>query len=319
MQDIYTSTGLKYIRHTEMINGLRSGFARPQSLQISLTNKCNLNCSFCSVDGRDRHLEWDVETLKDAIFSFIKCGIGTVELTGAGEPTLYPYLDDIVTYCKKFDLKLGLITNGIRLKDVPRETREKFTWIRVSLTTLDYIDKLELPDLTIPVLGFSYIVGQKDMLFGSVMNTLDKISTYVKKYNPAYVRVVPECFSDKEHMSKIHKTWGDIIKHDFGAPFFFQYKTQDQAKHCWLDAVKPWLHTDGYVYPCNSISLNTRANKDFTPEYRLCHWTDIEKYYQTRGSLSLPWVTERCDRCTFMNNNEILSKLLEPLTHEEFV
>jgi len=319
MEGIYTSTGLKYIRHMSMINGLRLGPARPQSLQISLTNKCNLKCTFCSVAGRQRDLEWPVESLKDAIFAFIKCGIGTVELTGAGEPTLYPYLSDIVTYCKQFDLKLGLITNGIRLKNIPRGTLEKFTWIRVSLTTLDYIKELELPQLENPVLGFSYIVGQKEMLFGVAMNTLTKISDYVKQYNPAYVRIVPECFADKERMPKIHEMWGDIVKHDFGPPFFFQYKTQDQAKYCRLDAVKPWLHTDGYVYPCNSISLNTDANRDFTPEYRICHWTEIEKYYGTRGSGSIPWVKEKCDRCTFCQNNEILNNLLRPIIHEEFV
>src|SRR3990172_2205595 len=131
MEGIYTSTGLKYSRHLEMMDGLRTGVGRPQSLQVSLTNRCNLKCSFCSVSGRNKDVVWHHESLKDAIFSFIKCGIGTVELTGAGEPTLYPYLSDIVTYCKQFDLKLWLITNGIRLKNIPRGTLEKFTWIRV--------------------------------------------------------------------------------------------------------------------------------------------------------------------------------------------
>lgn len=319
MENFYTSTGLKYMRNLRMIEGLRSGHVIPQSLQISLTNKCNLKCSFCSVAGRDRDLEWDHEALKDAIFSFVKCGIGTVELTGTGEPTLYLRLPDLVTHCLKYDLKLGLITNGIKLKDVPRETLEKFTWIRVSLTTLDYVDGLDLPELKKPVLGFSYIVGQKDMLFGSAIHTLEKISKYVKKYNPAYVRIVPECFSNPHKMKEIHDTWGDIIKNQFGSPFFFQYKTQRQAEHCWLDAVKPWLHTDGYVYPCNSISLNTNAHKDFTPEYRICHWTEIETYYRTRGSDSISWVKEKCDRCTFTMNNQILCNLLQPVIHEEFV
>ena len=97
----------------------------------------------------------------------------------------------------------------------------------------------------------------------------------------------------------------------------FQPKRQKQAEYCYMDTVKPWLHVDGYVYPCNSISLNTDANRDFAPQYRLCHWTAIPEYYANRGNQSLD--VSKCDRCTFTENNKIIKELILPIEHGEFV
>ena len=118
--DIFTSTGGKYLHHPEMIDGLKNGNPRPVSLQVSPTNRCNIRCQFCSVDERTLSLEWDVEDLKQAIFKFVTLGIKTVEFSGGGDPTLFKHLPELVSFCKKFGLKLGMITNGILLKDLPR-------------------------------------------------------------------------------------------------------------------------------------------------------------------------------------------------------
>lgn len=317
-ENIYTSTGFKYIRNFHVFESLRHGIGKPQSLQISLTNRCNLNCSFCSVKERDRHLEWNIDRLKDAIFAFKGIGIKTVELTGGGEPTLYYEFAKLVDFISALSLKIGLITNGTLLSSVPRRTLEKFTWIRVSMTTLDYKDTFSMPILDGPTLGFSYIVGQRDRGWKYELDQLRKIEEYADKYYAAYVRVVPECFSNAEEMSHLHGFWDKELK-NFDDRFFFQHKTQKQAKYCWLDAVKPWLHTDGYIYPCNSVSLNTEAQRNFTSDYQIVHWTQISNYYNNRGGASIPWIEKRCDRCTFAENNKIIQQLLDPVEHEEFL
>lgn len=73
-----------------MINSLRHGIGRPQSLQVALTNRCQLRCVFCSVAERELKQEWDYEELLKAIDDFIDCGIKTIEFSGGGEPTLHP-------------------------------------------------------------------------------------------------------------------------------------------------------------------------------------------------------------------------------------
>src|SRR3990172_6367724 len=317
--DKFTSTGAKYIHHPQMIESLRNGIGRPQSLQVALSNKCNLKCVFCSVAERELKQEWDYEELISVIHKFLLCGIGTIEFSGGGEPTLYSYFEELTTYCNIIGLRLGLITNGINLKKISYKILSKFDWIRISMVTLDYQETIDLPD-KFPdnvTIGMSYIVGQKEHQgkrthwetdYGQLM----KIRQYAEKYNAKFVRIAPECFSDEAEMNELHNQYKNIQ-----SPFMFQPKRQKQAEYCWMDAVKPWLHCDGYVYPCNSISLNTDANRDFAPQYRLCHWTEIEEYYKNRGNQSLD--VSRCDRCTFVSQNKIMLDLLTPIIHEDFV
>lgn len=318
--DIYTSTGEKYSRHPDMINALRNGVGRPQSLQVALTNRCNLKCVFCSVAERELKQEWDYEELLKAIEAFIACGIKTIEFSGGGEPTLHPDFWGFVLHARRKGLKMGLITNGLRLKDFQHDSLALFDWIRISMVALDYQETIELPD-RFPdnvTIGMSYVVGQKEYQgkrthWQSDYGQLMKIREYAIKYNAKFVRIVPECFSDETEMNEMHEHYKNVI-----TPFLFQPKRQKQAEHCWMDAVKPWLHVDGYVYPCNSVSLNTHANRDFHPGWRTCHWKHIRQYYNEYKDSYIK-VAHLCDRCTFTQNNDVIKDLLNPIEHEEFV
>ena len=321
--DSYTSTGAKYGRHYDMINSLRNGIGRPQSLQVALTNRCNLKCVFCSVAERDLKDEWSFEDLIKAIEAFISIGIKTIEFSGGGEPTLYREFNELVIFCKQRGLLLGLITNGMRLKEISQDILSKFEWIRISMVGLDYQETIDLPD-KFPdnvTIGMSYVVGQKEYqgkrnYWQSDYDQLMKIKEYALKYKAKFIRIVPECFSNNIEMEQIHYYFQSIFP-IFGYPFIFQPKKQKQAEYCWMDSIKPWLDVSGYVFPCNSISLLSDAQRYFHPKYRICHWTEIEKYYQNRGKESLK--IDNCDRCTFVSQNEIISELLTPIVHEEFV
>lgn len=326
--EIFTSTGGKYIKHPEMVLAIRNGHGRPVSLQVSPTNKCQLRCQFCSVDERDLSLEWKLYDLKILITTFHRLGIKTVEFSGGGDPSAYKTLPEIVAFCKLLGLKIGMITNGIVLNKLPRETLESFTWIRISMVTLDYRESINIPQPwpETTTLGMSYVVGQIDYTGKGRNYTKDdyegllKVRDYAKEHNAAYVRVVPECLTGSlDKMAEIHKKWIPIVE-ELGPPLFFQtHKWQKQAHQCWMDMIKPWAHSDGFIYPCNSVSLNTEAHRDFDPKWRLCHWTEIEQYYENRGSKSLPFVNKLCDQCSFTENNKIISELIEPTPMEDFV
>jgi intein/homing endonuclease len=110
--------------------------------------------------------------------------------TGGGDPTMYKHINEIITCAYDLGYGIGLITNGVKLSNILPVNLAKLTWLRISLNCLDYVEDI---DIQVPVnvtLGFSYV--WTDLSDGA---KLEKIAKYYKKYNAAYVRVVPNCLS----------------------------------------------------------------------------------------------------------------------------
>ena len=100
-------------------------FARKKSIaefgyriiQIEVTNRCNMGCSFCGLPIRDAKLR-DMEV--DDIFKMLDRiahhdGIDFVAFHQFGETLLYPDIWKCVDHCRKLGLKSQLITNGLLL------------------------------------------------------------------------------------------------------------------------------------------------------------------------------------------------------------
>ncbi len=105
----------------------------PISVEMSLTNRCNLKCVWCSdADLRDRQDgEMTQEILFDLLADLKAGGARGITIEGGGEPTLHRHFSDVVDRARDLGLHLGLITNGVL---IPYARRVKdFDWIRVSL------------------------------------------------------------------------------------------------------------------------------------------------------------------------------------------
>ncbi|MDE6947289.1 MAG: radical SAM protein [Anaeroplasmataceae bacterium] len=102
----------------------------PISVELHLTDLCNLNCEWCT----DKELRKNKATLDLKVIEKLFCEFGNhgtgVTLEGGGEPTLHPCFRQVVETGKKFNIDMGLITNGIM--DIS-EFVQAFRWIRVSL------------------------------------------------------------------------------------------------------------------------------------------------------------------------------------------
>ena len=90
-----------------------------------VTDLCNMKCKFCyyaySNTPKSHRAIDDLKRLAD-ILRF-RYDLTHVDLTGKGEPTLYPHLKEIVKYCDDIGLKPTVITNGQRA-DVIKELIE---------------------------------------------------------------------------------------------------------------------------------------------------------------------------------------------------
>ena len=135
-----SETGIeKIILHTEKVKSIIHNDdmdkTYPVSVELTLTNRCNLNCCYCSdKDLRNREGIYQELELNEAkrLFSDLKEG-GTkgIVIEGGGEPTLHRDFDAIVQFAKKIGLSVGLITNGTQVID--KNVLKEFQWIRVSL------------------------------------------------------------------------------------------------------------------------------------------------------------------------------------------
>ena len=88
---------------------------------IDLSNACNLNCAYCFIEEKNssrkvrRPDELTIEEITEVLRDFAAAGARTVNIVGAGEPTIDPYFKQVITAIAELRLTPFLFTNGIRL------------------------------------------------------------------------------------------------------------------------------------------------------------------------------------------------------------
>lgn len=197
LKDSFTSTGSKLFWHQEAMSKLRDGKGMPIVTHIMPTDVCNAKCAFCSVGERPGDVmpfAW-IEGYLDQLCQF---GLKAVIISGGGNPILYKDkesgkdFNDLVDHIHARGLEIGLITNGMPLKNyttdgkggfefkeflpgeklgnrkswktVHPETLDKLTWCRISMAGLDANhaeQQVFVPDFdqTKTSLGFSWIMS----------------------------------------------------------------------------------------------------------------------------------------------------------------
>lgn len=104
----------------------------PLEINIHITDKCNLKCTYCYSNFYSRHnpdiSKQDILRIVDA---FYEMGVIEVSLIG-GEPFLHPDFPEIVDYIKSRGLFCSAVTNGYFLRK-HLETAKKLDMICVSM------------------------------------------------------------------------------------------------------------------------------------------------------------------------------------------
>ncbi|KAM0788623.1 hypothetical protein ACM66B_001742 [Microbotryomycetes sp. NB124-2] len=111
-------------------------------LRISLTEKCNLRCTYCmpeqGVPLLPKNNLLTADEIERTAKMFVSNGVTKIRLTG-GEPTVRKDLIDIVARLGRLPLaSLGMTSNGIALKrKLPALVDAGLTHLNISLDTLD--------------------------------------------------------------------------------------------------------------------------------------------------------------------------------------
>lgn len=174
----------------------------PVSVELSLTNKCNLRCVWCSdQDLRNRQGHSSELSRKELfrLFRELKAG-GTrgVVIEGGGEPTLHPEFRDVIADLGKLGIPAGLITNGTQPLDA--KTCASFDWIRVSLdaSTPEEFRRFKRRDLYesvldniaffarhCPTVGIGYVVTHDNL------GDMESLILRIREYGVKYIQLRP--------------------------------------------------------------------------------------------------------------------------------
>ena len=80
--------------------------------ELILTDKCNFSCPYCMKLKKEAQGTLPYKEAKRILKLWVKEGLKNVRFSG-GEPTLYPNLKRLVTYCKKNNVEhIAISTNG---------------------------------------------------------------------------------------------------------------------------------------------------------------------------------------------------------------
>lgn len=98
-----------------MINSIYPGVSICNRGVIYTTDVCQIKCHFCYYKFNKPRPNPKIEDLKKiAYIQRTMYGLDATDLTGFGEPTLYPNINELVKYCAEIGLKPTLITNAQR-------------------------------------------------------------------------------------------------------------------------------------------------------------------------------------------------------------
>lgn len=299
---VFTSSAEKILCHLDrLVEFSNTGMLRPVTLDINPTNRCNLNCKFCSTGARDKTITLTLEQALLCTREYFGRGLRSVELTGGGEPTLWPHFKEYIQFTKGLGLKLGLITNGLKLHEFSPEVLGVFDWIRVSLNgVVDH--NMELKYFEIPenvLFSFNYVWHEKSHWDTSARELLGIVKDMPRA---VLLKIQVDVFSNNNFIIPEFPNEKRIFVTDKGE--------ERVPEKCWMGAIKPHLCADGYLYQCSTCCL---ARRYYPETHRIGKWDELPPVIVGTFDTSL------CDRCFAGNQNDLLRLVHDGLLHGDFL
>lgn len=197
-----------------------------------------------------------------------EAGIPAIEITGGGEPTLWPYFDEIIENLYRNGIEIGLVTNGSNLSsDRIKLLVNSLTWIRFSMDAATQETHRKV-----------HRTQQLD--FERRLNTLQNMITYRKNSGNmkrmtigiSYI-LTPDNLEDIEKAIVLFKTYGtDNIRfswmYDKSGKAGLDYKTIESIKSN-LSELKKTHDSDTFkvLFEAGRIETYSEPNDDFDTCY----------------------------------------------------
>ena len=311
-RESYTSASAfpSKILHQKVI---RDGKIIPIHAQISPTNRCNLNCKFCSYRDREKNLEMTLDEIKTAIGVLADRGTKAITWTGGGETCLYKEINEAIDYASDFGIKSGLVTNGILLKKL--YYHDNLTWCRISSSD-DRVPEFDSIKEAIKInprtdWAFSHVVTAKPNY-----ETINGLIDFANKNNFTHVRLVSD-LCDLDNVPSMAEVTSEIKNSRIDDSKVIYQGRKDSTrgnKNCYISLLKPTICPEG-IFPCCGTNYAIKGiERRPVEKMRMGKLEDLpeildkQKYFD--GSV--------CDTCFYSEYNSALSKLKEVPSHLEF-
>lgn len=307
----------------------------PITVELSLTNRCNFNCVWCSDKGIRQAFGGDLD--KKIIFELLedlgKGGTRSICIEGGGEPTLYKDFKDVVLKAQECGLKVGMLTNG-SIFDY-EEVLDLFEFVRISLDVateeqmknlkgfnslekiLENLEKMcRIRKHT--AIGTSYVLSNKNV------EGLEDIIIRLKKIGVDYIYIRPVC----DHP--------ELSLEDFDANQYTKYSdekfsvmvrgmkensvTGNAGNPCVAHSISSVVTADGNVHLCGRLNIY----KDWKPMGNLYKesfssiWNGEERKKQTEKVHDGNFCKNKCPACRLTKYNTLISEL-ENLKTKNFI
>jgi len=317
----YTAAGTlpaKLIGHDALKKFKETKKIDPIHAQICPTNKCNLQCGFCSCDNVDKEQELSFNQLADIAYNLNKLGTKAVTITGGGEPLMHGDIESILDLFLALNIEVGLVTNGIKLRSLDTGTLDALTWCRISCSDeITFNRNVYNPvDLCRNVdFAFSYVVTDKYK-----PENLAAFIDYANKKNFSHVRVVSDLI-DLDNVPTMDdiKFGLSVLVDDSLVIYQARQEYTRGSKNCYISQLKPLIAADGNVYPCCGVQYAKTANDqelNFPKDMRMGYANNIETL---KKALYKPFDGSNCDKCYYEPYNEVLGAVDGEIKHGDFL
>ena len=294
-----------------IIKTVREHDIKPVHVQINPTNRCPLNCSFCSCKNMDRTIEMPLADLIKISEKFIRLGARAFTITGGGDPLAYRQLPQYVRWLYGKGIKTALVTNGVLFKKHDLRFLSYLSWCRISLSDERELHPEDIESVVREGFSFSYVI---------ITGNLDKITTAIKfanEHNFSHVRLVDDIIGGSrislvDIKERLVKDGVDISR------VIWQGRKAYSRGHprCLVSLLKPNIDAHGNFTPCCGVQYaGNPPALDFIETFRL------------KGSIKDIYAEQQffngsvCERCYYSDYNGVLNAVwdYDILDHKDFV
>lgn len=335
-------SSLKPAWHIDRIAELRAGKdIVPTHVQLVISDLCNQDCHFCSYrmstgfsvekfpdEHGNRNPARFIPTpkAKEILVDCAALGVGAIEFTGGGEPTVHEDHAQIIGYAQRCGLQTGLVTNGVRLKDEP--VFHNLTWLRISLdagTPHTYerirrsgmwrrvMDNLHLAGrMRGPLVGVGFVITRENYL------EIERACNIAKSAGAAYVRL-SAMFSTEgaRYYGGIVQAINDgrlaakaLEDERFKVVDFFDRRLDDLERgppdyaFCGEQQFVLYIGGDQKVYTCCTNAYTARGEIGDLTNQRFADWL--------RSTRRFDFDARGCHHCQFHETNRTINYLMDP-------